>query len=363
MSIRFFCTCGKHLKAREEMAGRRSLCPACGQPVGIPSLEPTQRGTAAAPLTQAERRSRKASHAPALAAQSAIARFPDIPGPSSDPPESETVADVRTAAKDPAYLRPVQSAKERRKSQVARVWPLERRWHHCLLYPFRVWPLVMGLGLLLAVFLGVAAFDRSDGIPPDHRWLAWLGWLGLASISAASCGFLQCVLASGAAGDASRFRWPAADVLMICRSLISWLACFLAGPVVFAAAAFWLWLHGGDLAVVDWIILAELAMAGGSYWLLTLIAVSQRERLTDANPARVADVIRLLGPIPVAATFLAGLAALVLVHGIAIGLEEMRHGILGGLLLVATTTCGMYGATFFFRLLGLWCRRSRVEIG
>src|SRR6476469_6142468 len=56
MSIKFFCGCGNHLKARDEMAGRRAMCPKCGSPVGIPSLRPTHPGTAAAPLTPEERR-------------------------------------------------------------------------------------------------------------------------------------------------------------------------------------------------------------------------------------------------------------------------------------------------------------------
>ncbi|HEY7307870.1 MAG TPA: hypothetical protein VH643_00785 [Gemmataceae bacterium] len=45
MSIKFICSCGKHLRARDEMAARRSMCPRCGAPVGIPSLQPTHGGT------------------------------------------------------------------------------------------------------------------------------------------------------------------------------------------------------------------------------------------------------------------------------------------------------------------------------
>src|SRR5437016_4971381 len=59
MSIKFFCSCGKRLKAKDAMAARRTICPACGNPVGIPSLQPTQRGTSAAPLSPLERRARE----------------------------------------------------------------------------------------------------------------------------------------------------------------------------------------------------------------------------------------------------------------------------------------------------------------
>src|ERR1700730_7391210 len=58
MSIRFICTCGKHLKARDEMAARRSVCPRCGRPVGVPSLQSSQRGAPAGPLSPQERAQR-----------------------------------------------------------------------------------------------------------------------------------------------------------------------------------------------------------------------------------------------------------------------------------------------------------------
>lgn len=41
MAIKFSCKCGKHLKAPESAAGRRSRCPRCGDPVVVPSPEKT----------------------------------------------------------------------------------------------------------------------------------------------------------------------------------------------------------------------------------------------------------------------------------------------------------------------------------
>src|SRR5438105_10031804 len=55
MAIKFVCSCGKRLRARNEMAARRSVCPACGEPVGIPSLTPTARAATAGAMTPAER--------------------------------------------------------------------------------------------------------------------------------------------------------------------------------------------------------------------------------------------------------------------------------------------------------------------
>src|SRR5262245_66604635 len=55
MAIKFFCSCGKHLRAREALAGKRSVCPQCGQLVGVPSLQANHRGTVPAPMTPAEK--------------------------------------------------------------------------------------------------------------------------------------------------------------------------------------------------------------------------------------------------------------------------------------------------------------------
>ena len=55
MSIKFVCSCGKHLRARDEMAARRSVCPRCGSPVGIPSKQAADTNVTAKPLTPAER--------------------------------------------------------------------------------------------------------------------------------------------------------------------------------------------------------------------------------------------------------------------------------------------------------------------
>src|SRR6185312_2349115 len=55
MPIKFYCSCGKHLRAREALAGKRTMCPTCGRIVGVPSLHASQRGAIAGPLTPAER--------------------------------------------------------------------------------------------------------------------------------------------------------------------------------------------------------------------------------------------------------------------------------------------------------------------
>src|SRR5213593_192012 len=64
MSIKFVCTCGKHLRARDEMAARRSVCPRCGNPVGIPSLRPTHASAPLGTLSPEELRQRTRELAP-----------------------------------------------------------------------------------------------------------------------------------------------------------------------------------------------------------------------------------------------------------------------------------------------------------
>src|SRR2546423_851321 len=91
MTIKFICTCGKHLRARDEMAARRSVCPRCGSPVGIPSLKPTHPGTAAAPMTPLER-IRHARHRAPLPGPPDAATAPEPAVPAAPrPPDPRLV--------------------------------------------------------------------------------------------------------------------------------------------------------------------------------------------------------------------------------------------------------------------------------
>src|SRR5205085_4390056 len=91
MSITFVCSCGKRLRAREEMAARRSVCPRCGAPVGIPALQPTHPGTSLGPMSPAERLRARRPTPPELPAARpkavvpATAALPE-PEPSPRPP-------------------------------------------------------------------------------------------------------------------------------------------------------------------------------------------------------------------------------------------------------------------------------------
>jgi hypothetical protein len=347
MTIKFVCSCGKHLKARDEMARRRSLCPRCGQPVGIPSREPTHPGTAAAPLTPAER-------------QRLAARRPTGESRTAAPPASPS-----TAARDRAgaLMRALLTGRRTPGSRSQRT--LETHWYDYLTYPFHDFPLWIGPACLLTVLSAVGLLlgpellaKQSDGTAA--RLAPWLsGLLGLFA-AGYSCNFLGHVLRSATCGDGSAVRWPGHTVGATLAGIAVWLVCFLAGPVVFAGVAIEYWIECGDPGWVDWLILAELGVLTVSYTLLVLAAVSERGRLRDANPLRVIDLAHRLG-------WRAGMVALTgsalgLGHGLlgVFAAEELHSSeALGVLLLAACCFSGLYWATFLFRLLGVWCHRCR----
>jgi hypothetical protein len=196
MTIKFYCSCGKHLKARDEMAARRSVCPRCGSPVGIPSLKPTHRGTVAAPMTPFERmeRARARAEAPGVTAE---------PEPDSAPPEAP---------------RPVESWRVRLLSERAKRRPeaaghvLETHWYQCLLYPLRAWRLCFGVAwILTALSAAVAMFvPQFLAEAPSQTWaLTVFGvtWgMTLVLMIGFPSSFLECVLSSAAAGEVSYIR-------------------------------------------------------------------------------------------------------------------------------------------------------------
>jgi hypothetical protein len=131
MSIKFICSCGKHLRARDEMAARRSVCPRCGEPVGIPSLQPTHPGIFAAPLTPQERRRLRGE-------------------PSRDHQEAEQASLPDGRGSDQSSL-PDGRGSDTPTPRLRRRRQLETRWTECLIYPFLSWRLLLILALMLTV--------------------------------------------------------------------------------------------------------------------------------------------------------------------------------------------------------------------
>src|SRR5205085_12642300 len=143
MTIKFICSCGKHLRARDEMAARRSRCPRCGAPVGIPSLKPNHVGSEAKPLSPAERLGRRPVVPPRNPRQADLAPPPtEKPTPANHVrvaapvPETAPVPIPRPEA-DAAMVRLIKASAQPPRRRGA--WQLETRWYHCLVYPLRAW--------------------------------------------------------------------------------------------------------------------------------------------------------------------------------------------------------------------------------
>jgi hypothetical protein len=363
MSIKFVCRCGKRLRAREDMASRRIMCPRCGEPVGVPSLESTHRG-GEGPLTREE-----------------IARRAQLAGPR--PLNEEELAKVGPAqvrlrrrrssgnlAAGPDW-RPLEAplvcppgAPGRvRLPRRRREWARETRWYHCLLYPLRAWPLVLGLGLVLTALSAAATL-----IPPqlDDYGVSWAPYLLFVIpvlVLVYAAGFLDVVLTTAATGQFGDVRWPGYDVPSIGYSALKWLVCFLAGPIVFAGAAFAFWLFGNEPGFVDRVILGELAVLTIGSWCLGLLSATNAGRLAGAAPDPVVALVLRLGwravvPLAIVPGIVLASARL----GLA-GVAELHHdGPLGLAMLTGAWVGLLFWCTFLFRLLGIWCHSSRAAL-
>lgn len=343
MSIKFVCSCGKHLRARDEMAARRSMCPRCGQPVGVPSLQPTHAGTQAAPLTPQERIRLNRNK------------------PSRDNDGVETIAiypSLTQPARPPASLdNPPPSPKIYRRHRRQ----LEQHWHQCLAYPFLAWKVLGGFAAILAIGTGgivltVQAFPAFSLASLQH-WLPWAsGALFLLLIVGYAYATVECALTSALAGKGAAAYLPSWSALDPLKSCVRWLVCFFAGPIVPCGLAVYFCLYGGDLKAVDWAIVAELGIVAAAYWFLAIVSANERNRLRDANPLHIGQLVQRLKYRAVVPALIA--PALAFVHALfgffaLTCLHESPIG--GGLLLMICWGSILFWSAFLFRLLGVWC--------
>lgn len=356
MTIKFICSCGKHLKARDEMASRRSVCPRCGSPVGIPSLKPTG---AVAPLTPLERLRHARNREPLPKERSAA--------PSTVPPAAGSPPAAVPRQLDPRVVHLLSKKGKRRAELVGR--HLEQHWYECLVYPLRAWRFCLAIAVFLTVLsiLGALVVPLQLAETSVESWQTPVFYAGagllLVILVGLPCSFLDCVLASAAAGEVYYIRWSGSVLLTILSAGARWLLCFFAGPVVFAGVGVLYWINCGDPGWADGLILAELAVVGTLYWLYALLAVTDEGRLRDLNPVAVADLAhrlgwRGLGVVLAAAVALLGHALL-----LAVGAAALHTAPPGGvLILLAGWASGLCWSTFFCRLLGIWCFRSRQAL-
>lgn len=352
MTIKFVCSCGKHLRARDEMAMKRVVCPKCGSLVGIPSLQPTTPG-GAAPMTPLERLRHARDRKPIPAQKAA----PQDEGPPPIAPPTGPSRRVRLLA-GKVHRRPDPTGAH-----------LEKHWHQCLAYPFRAFRLCLGLALILSFLsAGVSMIlPRLLRETPEGPWAllafhtAWVAAVLL--LAGLPCSFLEAVLESAAAGEAFYIRWSGNLAGSVVLGAVRWLACFLSGPVVFAAVGLLYWVSCGDPTPIDWLILGELGLVAIAYQIYVLLAMTDQSRLSDINPVAVADLAHRLGWRGLAGVLAAALVFLL--HGMAllVVVPEVHHGtFVGWLGLVAVWASAVYFGTFFSRLLGIWCFRTRKPL-
>jgi hypothetical protein len=348
--IKFVCGCGKHLRARDDMASKRVFCPKCGSLVGIPSLQPTRPG-GAGPMTPLERL-RHARESKPLPPPEEVAPKAEAPEPPPPPPGGSRT--VRLLA-GKVSRRPDPSGQN-----------LEKHWYQCLSYPLRAFRLCVGLALILTALSAAVAMllPRLLAAPPEGP-LALLAFhstwaLGILLIAGLPCSFLEAVMESASAGEVYYIRWSGNLPGTVVLGGVRWLVCFLAGPVFFAAAGVMYWLSCGDPAAIDWLILIELGLVAVGYQVYALLALTERGRLRDLNPVTVADLAHRLSWRGLASVLAAAL--LLLAHGAALlaAAPEVHHGALAGWLMLACIwASAVFWSTFFCRLLGIWCFRSR----
>ncbi len=231
--------------------------------------------------------------------------------------------------------------------------PLETHWYQCLVLPFVAWRLLISLGGGLALGILLALPFEGDTLIPWHvRYvvaLVFVVWV---------CGYLQCVLNGAVRGDPPAVCWPGRYIDVALRFTGRWTFCFLAGPAPVAMVAVLYWIYCGELEFLDWIILAQAGVFVVSYFLFALLAVSRSQRLYDANPVRVAQLVQSLGYR--AAILIVLTSLLSFAHGSAIvsAIGVAHENAIGGwFLLTLSMISGLACATFLLRLAGLWSFR------
>lgn len=341
MGIQIACRCGHRYRATESNIDEL-CCPLCGRPARVapPPASPT-------PVRQEP-----------AAIEDVGPILVQVRRLGKDPNHVETKVWVPLAAETPLPVGP-NAPKLRRRRRAN--WRLEIHWHECLLYPFRAWPPVVGLGLLLGGLAGTASLVLPIAPPLSaDTWPNWLSGVGFGLLTISyAVGFLDCVASSAVVGEFNLVRVPGSDLGM--HGLLTWLACFVFGPVIPALACWWYWLTWGDTEWLDKLIVAELGATAVGWWLLAGLSARERGKLSGALPDSVGALARRLGRGAGLAFVLApALGFAIIWLGVA-ALEEVHTGLIFGLLqLGALGVAALFAATFLLRMLGLTCFNTRL---
>jgi hypothetical protein len=367
MTIELICTCGQRLQAREEMAERWTVCPACRALVTMPSLRPPP----AKVIGETASGQPPVPGGPASVDRDQIYPFiDDDPARPKGPGADSGFFDRERHPPDPADLAlvrmvfPRQSSLKQR-SRRSRSTRQANRLEY-LVYPFRLRRRLLKLTAALTILIGgfVALLPGIAALRTNPVWPWPLLYVVVPILVLGyACGFLERVLADAASWEA-RLHRPGRDPALALLNGSRWLICFLAGPVVPAGAGCLYWFYGGDLALVDWVIVAELSVAAMSYWLLLLLAINESGHLREARPRCVSALVERLGSRLVIAVLVASVLLLADGWWMLSAFEEILHGSLRGWFLLAGCWLGgLYVATVLFRLVGLWFFNTRGVSG
>ncbi len=307
------------------MARMRCVCPACGRLLGVPSGQPSQRGTEADPLEPTQRR-------------------PALP---TDPPwwaQPDAVAASAAAHESPPQAQPEARPRRRRKRKTAPrglETPYLLEWFGGLLVGLAFW--------LTALSAGVFALWLEE--PERVPWWGVVPLLGVVAGVAVGCvwGLWWSVLHATALWDPSALRSPMTDLGLVVKGAFVGSICFLTGPVVPVFVACWFWLNSGDLTWVDQFLLAQLAAVAVAGWLLAFAAAAIGGRVRDALPGGVVRLVGRLGWRVVAWACVLGLV--VVGHGLlaVFALESSHDSIFSWLLLFVCWTSLLFWMTGLVR--------------
>jgi hypothetical protein len=400
MAIKFACHCGQHLKARETSAGRLTQCPRCGSPVAIPTRQPAHRGTdelsasmirpaaasrgadlrsvRAAPASLTTKPHPAASSVPPVHAAERPAQRPSIQPPATKAPPSIAAPPSPASSTTPRRRRApatlAAGSDEIRLRRIPHWWRLcGRRARHAVSlsvsfsFSLGTLPILAMLSALLGVVLAGCLRLLPESLQAPGGIIAnpFLAFIGLAGLAlAAYCALLLNRVLTAAARPTHGPGPLRLGLDTAFSALAVWIACFLAGPAVPAAAACVYWLRCGDPAFLDALVLAELLIPAAGYWLIAL-TLAATGRLRDALPTRVCETAWRLAR-PAALASLAACVTLAMLSAALFHAARLIHqdDPSGYLLLPAALTIAALTMAGVFRLVGgayaRWQERGQV---
>lgn len=293
--IRFVCNCGRRLRARDEAALRRAICPSCGCPVGRSStLDAAMRPK---PLNPSERELPSSFAVVPLwnegvAGAKTLPRYQVVSNEDTKtPPETNAGGDDTAAARNPGQA----AARSERRRTRRRTGPLKADRKETLLFPFRCWRSIILLALLLAGSLGGGVIILVN-VHLEPAPLTVILALAPAFVALVTCcAFWLVAFSATSRGEDSVIIGHSSFLRLFLVHVLRCLACFCALPVWILALAGYFWINAGEMASVDVLIVAELVLAAFLYWWLTLFAVTVDNSLRSMTPMGIVAAVRRLG--------------------------------------------------------------------